>query len=355
MSKTPIFSFKKIIFISFISLILILVFSILLNLTIGGLTKNCNFNKSCRTDWDYPPALPDPSTPISYNSNCNLPPQGNSKADIRNRMTALYACSIQNHLEKYKDKKITLENGKTQSELIQQLFETDQIETNWLTYDSGNWKIYSWNPKSDQVFQNENYQVHSDMFAGLMESPGKGSKGMNMSTVIQQAQTLEMILAELEVVIKVGDKFEALNYKHILAITGFETEAQMLDFVLIHNKLLGHKTWQKGSDTRFDSEIRNSTPLLFLQDYQFSNIRDKKSEVKLQDKDPLPEREDLLFGCRKEYSANLKTEINLDKKEIIYFAHPNQNSLSKIKLWFENNDLKYDVKNELNCNEMINC
>lgn len=337
MPKTPIVSFKKIIFISFLSLIAILVLSILLNFIICGVAKRCF--SACV---NYPPTPDIPSTLISYNSNCNLPPQGNSKAEIRNRMTALYACSVQSNLEKYKDKKITLENPKTQSELIQQLFETGQIKTNRLIYDSGNWQIYFWSPRPDQVFQTENYKVHTD----AMESSGKGihdkmamSENMKVS---KMAPSREIVLAQPEIIIKVGDKFEALNYKHILAITGFETETQMLDFVLIHNKLLGQnkKIWQKDNDTKLDFEIRNSVPLLFLQDYNFSNKNDEG---------------DLKFRCYENYQANLKTEINLDKKEIVYFAHPTQNSLSKIKLWLENGDLKYEIKNELNCNNDIIC
>ena len=51
---------------------------------------------------------------------------------------------------------------------------------------------------------------------------------------------------------------------------------------------------------------------------------------------------------------NLKVSINL-QKEIEYFTHPNSNSLAKVKLKLENGDLKLEIKNELNCNEMINC
>lgn len=334
MPKIPTLSSKKVIFISFLSLISILILSILLNLIIGSLSKNCKLNKTCLI------IEPHPSAPISYNSNCNLPPQGNSKTEIRNRMTALYACSVQSHLERYKDKKINLENGKSQDELIQQLFETDKIQTERLIYDSGNWQIYFWSPKSDQQFKPENYQVHSDILVDSYESVA-GKELMNMNAR-QEAPSQEMVLAQPEVVIKVVDKYEPLNYKHILAMTEFETETQMLDLVLIHNKLLGQnqKVWKKYGDTNLDFAIKNSIPLLFLQDYDFNNKNDYG---------------DLKFSCYNSYTANLKTEINLNKKEIIYFAHPSHKSLSKVKLWLEGGDLKYEVSNKLSCDSMIEC
>ncbi len=163
--------------------------------------------------------------------------------------------------------------------------------------------------------------------------------------------------------IKVVDKFETLNYKHILAITGFETESQMLDFILIQYKLLANKNfWFTDFDQKLDYKLYSHVPLLFLQDYNFDNQRKTSNAEGVQfennqnqvfDQKVMPDNT-LSFGCYTKYQNNLKVNIN-PGKEIEYFKHPNSNSLAKFKLKLENDDLKLEIKNELNCNQMIQC
>ena len=100
-----------------------------------------------------------------------------------------------------------------------------------------------------------------------------------------------------------------------------------------------------------------------MQDYNFDNQRKtsnaegvqfENNNYRIANADMITSNEGLDFGCYQKYQNNLKVNINPGKK-IEYFTHQKSNSLTKVKLKLENGDLKLEIKNELNCNRMIQC
>jgi hypothetical protein len=330
-------------------------------------------------------------TPIQGWTDIVLTPEYPNKAKIKAEMDKNYGLPLNFHLEKYKDKIIKLENGKTETELANLLFRTEKVSNNQLLFDSGNWQIYFWSQNIDLKPKTENYKIHGMTHEHTQNDSLKNNREVIMKeskpifppiskNLPQDNETVERYNKYgTQIVIKVADKFEILSYKHILAMTGFETQEQMLDFVLIQHKLLGQnkKIWFIDIDKELDYELYNHVPLLFLQDYNFDNKKKTGNveSIQFEEKnkfpfgDILPNSElennkmnqkavpddNLNFGCYTKYQNNLKVATNLETKEIEYFSHPSNNSLAKVKLKLENGDLKLEIKNELNCNEMIDC
>jgi hypothetical protein len=350
----------------------------------------CKFNvKRCCPDCDG--SYPSPSEPN---------PKNPKKAETKSEMDKNYALPLNFHLEKYKDKVIKLENGKTETELANLLFRNEKVVNNQLLFDSGKWQIYFWSqnpelkPKIDnfkihgithEYTQNDNLENYKIMMKPITDEHVREEMKRNSNITPEQSTYFIPPVSQkipeksdksfetyqksaVQIVIKVADKFEILSYKHILAMTGFDTQSEMLDFVLIHHKLLGNKKfWFEDLNQKLDYSLYNHIPLLFLQDYSFDNQRktgnvegvqfeDNRNKIPSQDRLPNYELEETLnFGCTQKYQNNLKVMTNLEQKEIQYFSHPTNNSLAKIKLKLENGDLKLEIKNELNCDEMIMC
>ena len=328
---------------------------------------------------------PKNSTPKSWIESVFMP-ENPKKAEIKAEMDKNYGLPVSAHLTKYKDKTIKLENGKTQNELTSILFRSEKIENQQLLFDAGGWQIYFWSQNPELKPKIDNFKIHGITHQHAQNNNLENKK-MKANVTSNYLPPISKNVPEktekyfepyqksaTQIVIKVGDKFETLNYKHILAMTGFETETQMLDFVLIQHKLLGQNKifWFRDTDKELDYKIYKQIPLLFLQDYNFDNQRktsnvegvqfEEKNKFPFGDMLPNSELENdkampdytLNFGCYQKYQNNLKVNINPGKK-IEYFTHPNSNSLTKVKLKLENGNLKLEIKNELDCNQMINC
>ena len=309
-------------------------------------------------------------------------PENLKKAEIKVEMDKNYSLPIVTHLTKYKDKAIKLENGKTQSELANLLFRSEKIVNEQLLFDSEKWQIYFWSQNIDLKPKIDNFKIHGITHNQDQNDTLENNKMARRAPNISPYEAIYFIppvsekipekndkkfetyqKSATQIVVKVGDKFETLNYKHILAMTGFETETQMLDFVLIQHKLLANKNfWFTDIDLELDYKLYNHVPLLFLQDYNFDNQRKTSNIEGVQfennknqvfNQKAIPDYT-LNFGCYQKYQNNLKVNINIGK-EIKYFTHPSHSSLAKVKLKLENGDLKLEIKNELNCNKMINC
>ena len=317
---------------------------------------------------------PKNSTPKSWIESVFIP-ENPKKAEIKAEMDKNYGLPVSAHLTKYKDKTIKLENGKTQNELTSILFRSEKIENQQLLFDAVGWQIYFWSQNPELKPKIDNFKIHGITHQHA-QNDNLENKKMKANVTSNYLPPIFKNVPEktekyfepyqesgTQIVIKVVDKFETLNYKHILAITGFETESQMLDFVLIQHKLLANKKfWFTDIDPELDYKLYNHVPLLFLQDYNFDNQRKTSNIEGVQfennknqvfDQKAMPDYT-LNFGCYQKYQNNLKVNIN-PQKEIEYFTHPNSNSLAKVKLKLENGNLKLEIKNELDCNLMIQC